>query len=320
VAGIDVEAHQVHLTDEQTLSYDYLVLALGGEAPLDIVPGAAEHAIPFHALSHAYRLEERLRQLEQSDLDKIRVAIAGAGYSGVELACKLADRLGSRGRIRLIDRGDDILSTSPEFNRRAAYQALSERNVWIDLETLVDAVESDSISLRYRDQIDTIPAEIVLWTVGTRVAEPIRVLPIPKTEQDRVKVSSTLQVLDHPDLFALGDLADCKDVTGQQVPTTAQAAFQQADYVAWNIWAMTTGDRPLLSFKYEHLGEIMTLGTDNATLTGLGLQMDGTFAYVARRLAYLYRMPTLDHQIKVGLNWISQPFRDFLAPSQTGNG
>jgi hypothetical protein len=36
-------------------------------------------------------------------------------------------------------------------------------------------------------------------------------------------------------------------------------AFQQADYVAWNLWAAING-RPLLPFKSQHLGEMMSLG------------------------------------------------------------
>lgn len=315
VAEIGIDPAEVRLTDHSTIAYDYLVLALGGKTPLDIVPGAEAYAIPFHDISHAYRLEEALRELEQSNADKIRVAIAGAGYSGVELACKLADRLGKRGRVRLIDFGEEILTTAPEFNRNAAYKALSDRGVWLDLETAVTEVGDKTISLKYRDQVDTIPAEIVLWTVGTRVADQVRSLPIPKNERDRVRVEPTLQVIDHPNIFALGDLADCKDAAGQQVPITAQAALQQADYTAWNLWAAITGNRPLLPFRYQHLGEMMALGTDNATLTGLGLKFDGTAAYVARRLAYLYRMPTLGHQLRVGLNWIGQPLRSLLSTS-----
>lgn len=313
VSHIGIDPAEVQLVDDSTLAYDYLVLALGGKTPLDIVPGAETYAIPFHDIAHAYRLEEALRELEQSPADKIRVAIAGAGYSGVELACKIADRLGKRGRVRLIDLCDDILLTAPEFNRDAARKALSDRGVWLDLETAVTEVGDNTISLKYRDQIDTIPAEIVIWTVGTRVADQVRSLPIPKNQRDQVRVEPTLQVIDHPNIFALGDLADCKDAEGQQVPTTAQAAFQQADYTAWNLWALITGDRPLLPFRYQHLGEMMALGMDNATLTGLGLKLDGTAAYVARRLAYLYRMPTLGHQLRVGLNWIGQPLRSLLS-------
>lgn len=312
VAGINVDEKQVHLQDGPEFRYDRLVLALGGKTPLDQVPGATEYALPFRSVSDAYRLEERLRMLEESNADKIRVAIVGAGYSGVEVACKLAERLGERGRLRLIELSDMILRTSPEFNREAAQKALDDRNVWIDLETAVESIGPDTISLLYKGQVDTIPVDIVLWTVGTKVPPVVQSLALKHNQRGQLITLPTLQVVDHPELFALGDLADCRDVEGQQVPNSAQAAFQQADYTAWNIWASLTG-RPLLPFRYQHLGEMMTLGTDNATFTGLGIKLDGPAAYLARRLAYLYRMPTLDHKLKVGFNWIAGPVLDLLA-------
>jgi demethylphylloquinone reductase len=311
VSGIDIDQQRVHLQDGPELSYDKLVLALGGETPLDIVPGATSYAYPFRAIADAYRLEERLRILEESDKDKIRVTIVGAGYSGVELACKLADRLGDRGRFRLIELTNQILRTSPEFNREAASKALEDRGIFLDLETKVESIGQDTISLEYKNQVDTIPVELVIWTVGTRVAPVVRSLPIKQNQRGQISTTSTLQVQDHPEIFALGDLADCLDAEGQQVPTTAQAAFQQSDYAAWNIWATLT-NRPLLPFRYQHLGEMMALGIDNATLTGLGIKLDGTFAYIARRLAYLYRLPTLQHKLKVGFNWLARPIIEAL--------
>jgi NADH:ubiquinone reductase (non-electrogenic) len=56
----------------------------------------------------------------------------------------------------------------------------------------------------------------------------------------------------------------------------------------------------------------MTLGIDNATLAGLGIKLDGQLAHIVRRLAYLYRMPTFDHKLKVGFNWISKPIQELL--------
>ncbi len=313
VAGINLDDRIVSLHDAPDLSYTYLVLALGGETPIDIVAGANEHAIPFRTITDAYRVEERLKALEHSDADKIRVAIVGGGYSGVELACKLADRLGDRGRLRLIERGDQILKQSPDFNREAASKALSDRGVWIDLETSTTEIRAESISLDYKGQVDTIPVDLVLWTVGTQVAEVIQTLPLKQNEQHQLVVTPTLQVIDQSKIFALGDVADCQDASGQRIPATAQAAFQQAQYAAWNIWASVSG-RALLPFRYQNLGEMMTLGVDNATLTGLGVKLDGALAHVARRLAYLYRMPTLDHQIRVGLNWLAKPLRNLLSP------
>jgi NADH dehydrogenase len=312
VQGINVLEKKVQLDNHQELGYDRLVLALGGETPLDLVPGVAEYALPFRTVPHAYHLESRLRHLETSSQEQVRIAIVGGGYSGVELACKLADRLGDRGKIRLVELGDTILRNSPEFNRTTAQKALSARNVWIDLETSVDRVSGEAIDLNYKGQIDSIPVDLVLWTVGTKVAAVVKSLPLPHNARGQLLATDTLQVQDHPDIYALGDLADCKDATGQQIPPTAQAAFQQADYAGWNIWAGLT-DRPILPFRYQNLGEMMTLGIDNATLAGLGITLEGNLAHVVRRLAYLYRMPTLEHQLKVGVSWITKPFLDLVS-------
>lgn len=103
VVDIDNTTQEVVLENHDNVSYDRLVVALGGKTPVEIVEGAKEYAIPFRTLDHAYRLKEKLRNLEYLDQEIIRVAVVGGGYSGVELALKIADRLGERGRMRIID-------------------------------------------------------------------------------------------------------------------------------------------------------------------------------------------------------------------------
>jgi demethylphylloquinone reductase len=314
VDSVNLAGRTVQITQNgqaERLSYDRLVLAMGGESVIGNVPGAADNALPFRTLNDAMRLSDRLKDLEASAADRIRVAIIGAGYSGVELACNLAERLGDRGRVRIVELGDRILNFSPDFNRKAAEKALTDRKVWTDLQTKTSNVTSAEITLQYNDKSETLPVDLVLWTVGTRISEVIQSLPLPMNNRGQVKVQTTLQVEGYPEVYALGDLADCKDADGQIIPTTAQAAFQQSDYAGWNLWASLT-NRPLLTFKYQHLGEMMTLGSDDATLAGLGLQLNGVSAHLARRMIYLMRMPTFEHQVKVGLNWITKPATDFL--------
>ncbi|MEB3120809.1 MAG: NAD(P)/FAD-dependent oxidoreductase [Snowella sp.] len=311
VTAIAIEEKQVHLKSSVSLGYDKLVIAMGGKTSLPTVPGVRDYALPFRNLEDAYRLKERLRLLEQSPAEKIRIAIVGGGYSGVELACKLGDRLGERGRLRLIERGDTILKLSPEYNRKTAQDALAERGIWLDLETDITEITSDSLSLRYKGQIDTIPVDIVLWTVGNDVSELIRDLPLPHDKNGLLETNHFLQVIDHPDIYALGDVAACEDATGQHLPATAQVAFQQSDYCAWNIWAGET-NRPPLPFRYQALGEMLTLGIDNATINGLGIKLNGTPAAIARRLIYLYRLPTWQHQLTVGFNWLTQPLLELF--------
>ncbi len=312
VKKIDIDQRLVQLDQGRELNYDRVVLALGGETPLDFVPGASSYAYPFRTIADAYRLQEKLRLLESSKQDNIRIALVGGGYSGVELACKLADRFQQRAKFRLIEMGTDILANSPDFNRQAARKALTAKGVFLDLETKVTQIAADQMSLEYKGNIDTIPVDLVLWTVGTQINPVVRDLPLEHNQRGQICTNPTLQAIAHPEIFALGDLAQIRDANRQVVPATAQAAFQQADYTAWNVWASLT-NRPLLPFKYQHLGEMMALGVDNATLSGLGVQLDGPLAYVARRLAYLYRMPTWEHQLRVGLNWLTQPIVDAIA-------
>ena len=311
VKNIDLTQRQVTLEDNSALNYDRLVITTGGNTPLNFVPGAQEYAIPFRTLEDAYLLAEKLKTVEKSSAKYVRIAIVGGGYSGVELACKLADRLGARGRIRIVEKGDNILRNSPEFNRETARKALEARQVWLDLDTEIQRIESDSITLGYRDKTDTIPVDIVLWTVGTKVSELIQQLPLPHDNSGFLKTNSLLQVEGESHIYALGDVATGQDATGQQIPKTAQAAMQQADYCAWNIWASLT-HRPTLAFRYQPLGEMMTLGIDNATLSGLGLKLEGIPAHLLRRLIYLYRLPTRKHKLNVGLNWLAQPLLDLL--------
>ena len=311
VTDINIETKQVTV-DDKTIDYDKLVLATGGKTPVDIVPGAKEHALPFRSLDHAYRLQEELRLLEAAKPEKIRIAVVGGGYSGVELACKLADRLGEKGRIRIIDRGNQILKDSSGFNRETATKALEVRKIWQDLETEVERIESDRISLVYKAQTDNIPVDLVLWTVGNQTSKLVEQLPLAKNDQGLLKIEPSLLVEGRDDIYAIGDVADCYDQDGKPLPATAQVAFQQSDYCGWNLWAAVT-NRPLLSFRYQPLGEMMTLGVDNATINGLGIKLDGSMAYVARRLIYLYRLPTLKHQLTVGINWITQPIVELLS-------
>lgn len=66
----------------------------------------------------------------------------------------------------------------------------------------------------------------------------------------------------HERVFALGDVSGPEysyedqgtaAASSSSLPATAQVAFQQADYVAWNLWAAVNG-RALLPFRWAVCG------------------------------------------------------------------
>lgn len=312
VTGIDVAAKRVICAGVEEgikpIAYDYLVIAAGGTTKIAEIPGLRDYALPFKTLGDALSLKHKLRQLEQSGAEKIRVAVVGGGYSGVELACKLADRLGDRGRLRLVDRGTEILKNAPAFNRVASRDALTAKEVWVDYDTEVVGLTAATISLKYKDQVDELPVDLVLWTAGNAIAPWIEALDLPHGEDGRLRVNQYLQIGDRPEIFALGDVAQGE----QDLPMTAQVAIQQADICAWNLRA-SIESKPPLTFRFYNLGEMLTLGENNATLSGLGIELDGNLAHIARRMVYLYRLPTWQHQLNVGVNWMLQPLLKLLA-------
>jgi NADH dehydrogenase len=324
VTNIDFVTKQVEVNIGQRsfIEYDRLVLAIGGETPMDLVDGAAEYAIPFRNLNDFYRLNSKLELLEASSRDKIRVCIAGGGSSGVELACKIADRLQTRakdrGRVRLVDRNPKILANSTDANRKIAELALSQRGVWTDLNTRVSQITDGEITLDYADGSDTLPIDILLWTVGSTFSKMLQNLPVEHNRQHyrqgAIATESTLQVKGHADVFAIGDIASIENYD-HHLPATAQVAFQQSQYCAWNIWA-SLNQKPLVNFSYIPLGEFISLGVDGAVASILGkFSIDGLPAHAMRRFAYLLRMPTLQHQWKLGTYWLTKPLVEMLRKS-----
>ncbi|MBW4520421.1 MAG: NAD(P)/FAD-dependent oxidoreductase [Scytolyngbya sp. HA4215-MV1] len=305
VQDVDLNRRSVHLQSGKTLHYDYLVLAVGSSPQLNWVPGAATHAQTFRSLADAEHLRERLRFLEASDRPIIRVAIAGGGPNGVEIACKIADRLKHRVEVRLIERGDQILKTFTPGSRKFAYRALKERGIQLHLDTSITAIEADQITLSHQGDVKTLPTDLVLWTAGTQIVDWVKQLPCQHNPQGQLFSLPTLQLTNYPEVFALGDLAEIQNPGKPKVPATAQAAYQQADCAAQNLWRAIK-QRPLLQFRYLHLGEMMTLGQGESVVSSFGITLGGALAQVIRQWVYAQRLPTLHHRCQVMLHWIGQ--------------
>jgi NADH:ubiquinone reductase (non-electrogenic) len=304
VKAIDPDQQACMLTDGRTLEGDYLVVAIGGQTPSFGIRGVTEYALPFRTLAHAQRVEQRLRELEQKEY--VRVAIVGAGASGVELACKIGDRLGSKGVISLLDRADIVLPNFDENLRKPAIKALEDRDVHLMMEKVIEEITEEGVVYRSVDGEvkETLPAGLILWTVGTAVPELVTQSSLEKDERGYIQVTSTLQSSNYPRVFALGDLASCPLPEGKKAPLSAQVAYQQADFCAWNLWA-SIHKRPLLEFRYFELGTLISLGTTQAAASILGYGLSGPVAHILRRLVYLGRMPSSKHQWQVGVNWLS---------------
>lgn len=309
VLSVNTDTRELRTAAGRSLPYSALVLATGSVENTAVVPGAARHALTFRSLEDAARLGEVVRELNRRERPLQRLAIVGGGPTGVELACKLADLLQGACVIELIEQGEQLLPRSRSFNREQALSALRRRDVRLRLRTRVEAVDSDRLTLLLPAAeeglaltSEDLPVRAVIWTAGLRF-QPPHLFPAPAVDPSgRLRCHPDLRLEGHQDVFVVGDLASLAGPEAE--PASAQVAFQQAPVAARNVLRALAGD-PLEPFVWQDLGEMLSLGRGEASLTGAGFTLAGAPAFALRRLAYLTRLPGLPQQLRVAAGWLA---------------
>ncbi|QVL53285.1 MAG: FAD-dependent oxidoreductase [Cyanobium sp. M30B3] len=320
VVEIDSRNRLLHTSSGRQLPYSQLVLATGARLQSFGIPGVTEHAIGFRSLADVERLQALVTQLCQRRHPLQRLAIVGAGPSGVELACKLADMLAGAAVVELIEQGPMALPQARAFNREQASRALQRRDVRLRCNCRVLEVGSDRIRLQGSAGEEHLTVAGVVWTAGLAFAPPAIQPPPLLDNSGRLAVNEHLQLVGQARIFALGDIAaphgaGSSDGAGSSEgagsgdapcpwPATAQVAFQQATCLATNL-IQARREGPLQPFHFNDLGEMLSLGRGEATLVGSGLTLAGAAAFQLRRLAYLTRLPGRSHQLRVAAGWLA---------------
>ena len=302
-SSVDPERRQVKLSSGQTLNYSALVLACGTRADSFGITGVKEHCLTFQSLKDVERLRQIVHSLRQRRQSLQRLAVVGAGPSGVELACKLADLLKGAATVELIERGERCLPHAKAFNRAQAELALQSRDVRLRCNCSVEAVTAKQLQLKLEgtQQSDTLAVEAVIWTAGQRAN--LLEGPLPLDDRGRLLCNAQLQLEGLPEIFALGDGAAIPHEPS--LPATAQVAFQQAPLLADNLLARQQ-ELPLKPFSWNDLGEMLSLGVGDATLTAMGVTLAGPAAQQMRRWVYLTRLPGRRLPLQVAAGWLSE--------------
>ena len=295
VIGIDTQRRTLALASGLTLRFRQLLITAGSERNDYGTPGVREHSLSFRDDHDVQVLRHRIETLKQRSADAALV-IVGAGATGVELACKLADLLDGAAALHLIEIGETILPNSTAFNREMAVVALERRNITVHLNTAVTNIQRDQVMVQPGAAIRH---QGLIWTAGSQ-AVSIPIEPSPRMERGHLAIESTLRLVGQDAAFAIGDISHCPE---QHWPATAQVAMQQGAAVASALAAERHGN-PLQPFQFVDRGEMLSLGLGDATLTGMGLTLAGTIAFQIRRATYLTRLPNASLGLRSAGAWL----------------
>ncbi|QNI03492.1 NAD(P)/FAD-dependent oxidoreductase [Halomonas sp. SH5A2] len=346
LSGIDRQAKQLHLApivDEEgeevlparQLGYDYLIMALGSVSNDFGTPGVAEHChfIDSPQQAKAFQRDMINTFLRYTDPSlrqhtQLTIGIVGGGATGVELAAELFDAsrmLNAYGvtaidhqqiSVHLLEAAPRLLPGLSERISQTVQQDLEKMGVTIHVDTAVKEAQANCLVTGDGDVIKT---DLNVWAAGIKAPPFLAEQGLSTNKKNQIKVAKTLQSVDDPAIFALGDCADCPQGDDSAVPPRAQAAHQQAKHLAKNLINQLEG-KPLNEFRYRDRGSLVSLARYDAvgslmrSSASRGLFLEGWLA--RRAYASLYRM----HQLsihgapKTGLAWLVDKLNRYLKP------
>ncbi len=306
---------------EKKIQYDYLILANGAETNFYDIKGARENSLTLKSLDDAMRIKKHcLLQIEKASnitdkLERKRMLnfiVVGGGPTGVELVAELQELLKETFpryyekkiindiSVTLIHKGKELLTQLGVKLRIKSLKVLKKKGINVMLETGVIEVFSSSVTLDDGKEIKT---ENVIWVAGIKPVEIKFDEEIKKTQSGQIIVNDCLQIENHPEIFAIGDIASIKPKNmDTSLPALAQVAVKESENVTENIKLLVNGKntKPLI---YHNSGNLVSLGQWMAVGEISNFSFSGHIAWWIWRTIYLSKMISFRKKLKVAMDW-----------------
>jgi NADH:ubiquinone reductase (H+-translocating) len=321
VTAVDLAAREVQFAEMEPLTYDYLVLALGAEVNFFGTAGASEHAFPMYTLPDAVRLKEHvLGRWEAADKDPaliddgaLNVVVVGGGPTGVESAGALAELYRGdftkdyptvpqeKARVVLVEAGPQLFSMFKPDIRTYTENALQKRTVEVITGEAVESVAPTRVTLKSGTTLD---AHTLVWGAGLQGNRLVESLGLELERGNRIGVGPELTVPDHPEVYAVGDIAAITDAkTNQVLPQLGSVGLQSGEHAGETIARRIAG-KETKPFKYRDKGTMATIGRGAAVVQMLGGRtMKGRKAQLAWGAVHLALLPTNEDRAKAVVDW-----------------
>lgn len=293
------------ILEDGTLSYDYLVIGLGGEPETFGIPGLAEHAMTIRSINSVRLIREHIEyqfalyKNERRPQERINFVVGGAGFSGIEFVAELADRI-----PRLCKEYDVDPTLVNIYNVEAAPSALPGFAPEL-VEYAMNVLEKKGVTFKMGIAIkeclpggvvlnngEEIRAATVVWTGGIRGNRLVESAGF-ETMRGRVKVDEYLRAPGYENIYIIGDNSLIFNEEGRPYPPTAQMAMQQGVCCAQNIVAAIR-DKSMRKFEFHNKGTVASLGR------GEGIAVVGEKKYQGWKAAQLKKLVDLRYLFIIG--------------------
>ncbi|MGZ9585333.1 NAD(P)/FAD-dependent oxidoreductase [Paenibacillus marinisediminis] len=262
------------ILEDGTLSFDYLIIAVGGETETFGVPGMVENSLSIRSINSVKMIREHIENqftLYKQDArpEYLTFVVGGAGFTGIEFVGELSDRIPELCRTHGIDPSlvkiynvEAAPTALPGFDPELveyAMNVLKKKGVTFKIGTAIKECTPEGVQLPE----EFVKAGTVIWTGGVRGSRLIDQAGI-EAMRSRVKVDEFLRAPGHDNVYIIGDNSLMINPENERpFPPTAQMAMQQGPIAASNIVA-TIRNQPLKKFTFQNKGTVASLGKGEA--------------------------------------------------------
>lgn len=263
------------ILEDGTLSYDHLIICLGGEPETFGIPGMLENAMTIRSINSVRKIRDHIEaQFTAYKVDKkperLTFVVGGAGFTGIEFVGELSDRLQELCRTHGISRSEVKLynveaapTALPGFDPELveyAMKVLQNKGVTFKIGVAIKECLTDGVIVG--ENSEKIHANTVVWTGGIRGNRLVEQAGF-EAMRGRVKIDEYLRAPGHENVYIIGDSSLMFNAEGRPYPPTAQISMQQGVLCAQNIVAAIRGQQPK-KFVFSNKGTVASLGKGEA--------------------------------------------------------
>ena len=188
----------------------------------------------MYTLPDAVRLKDHvLGRWEAADKDPalvddgaLNIVVVGGGPTGVESAGALAELYRGdfakdyptvpqeKARVILVEAGPEVFAMFKPDLRSYTEEALAERTVEVMTGEIVESVTPTRVTLKSGTDLD---AHTLVWGAGLQGNQLVQSLGLDLERGNRIGVGPELTVADHPEVYAVGDIAAITDAKTEHV-------------------------------------------------------------------------------------------------------
>ena len=320
VTSVDPDTSTL-LLDQERLSYDYLIMAIGGRTTYFGNESWRERSTGLKELHDALTIRARLlKSFEEAERETepekreeyLTTLIVGGGPTGVELAGALAElRLHvlkgqyqnfdpAQARIVLIEALPRLLNGFPEELGEYTKEVLEGLGVEVVLGQPVKEMERDAVHTAET----TYRARNIVWAAGVEGYPMAKQLGAETTKKGTVKVCPDLRLDGHDRIFCTGDMAHFETEQGKPLPGLAPVAMQQGAHAARNILRLEQGEFTE-KFVYNDRGAMAVIGRTHAVANLFGKRpLKGFVAWLAWLFVHLLFLVGYRNKAVVLVRWL----------------